>query len=105
MTIRLTIDGTVTEAKPDERLVDVLNRAGTKIPQVCYHPQLGPIKTCDTCMVGWDGQLLRPCATPATDGMTVSTQSTRVMSAQREAFDQILGNNMLYCTVFDNNNG
>jgi len=104
-TIRVTVDGTVKESKPGELLVDVLNRAGTKIPQVCYHPQLGPIQTCDTCMVEVDGKLLRACATPVKDGMTVSTKSTRVMSAQREAFDQILGNHMLYCTVCDNNNG
>src|SRR5258707_8448892 len=103
--ITLTVDGTVTEAKPDERLVDLLNRAGTKIPQVCYHPQLGPIQTCDTCMVEADGKLVRACATPVKDGMAVSTKSARVTSAQREAFDRILGNHLLYCTVCDNNNG
>src|SRR5882757_2551792 len=104
-TIRLTIDGTVTEGNPQERLVEVLNRVGTNIPQVCYHPQLGPIQTCDTCMVEAGGQLVRACATLVGDGMKVSTKSARVMAAQREAFDQILGNHMLYCTVCDNNNG
>ena len=104
-TIRVTVDGSLTEAKSGELLVDLINHTGAKIPQVCYHPQLGPIQTCDTCMVEVDGQLVRACATPVKDGMTVSTRSTRVMSAQREAFDQILGNHMLYCTVCDNNNG
>src|SRR5205807_8237815 len=104
-TITVTVDGTTTEAKPEERLVDLLNRTGTKIPQVCYHPQLGPIQTCDTCMVEADGKLVRACATIAAAGIDVSTKSARALAGQREAFDRILGNHMLYCTVCDNNNG
>src|SRR5882724_10335980 len=105
MTITLKVDGSVAEAKPGERLVDLLTRTGTKIPQVCYHPQLGPIQTCDTCQIEVDGKLVRACATFVAAGMEVSTQSARAMAAQREAFDRILGNNLLYCTVCDNNNG
>src|SRR5271170_7493838 len=104
-TIQVTIDGKTCQTKPGERLVDLINRTGAEIPQVCYHPQLGPIQTCDTCMVEANGQLVRACATPAAEGMKISTKSTRAQTAQREAFDQILGNHMLYCTVCDNNNG
>ncbi len=86
-------------------MVDVINLSGVEIPQVCYHPQLGPIQTCDTCMVEVDGKLVRACGTIATDGMKVVTESKRAGDAQREAFDRILGNHLLYCTVCDNNNG
>jgi formate dehydrogenase major subunit len=37
--------------------------------------------------------------------MKVATKSARAQKAQREAFDRILGNHLLYCTVCDNNNG
>src|SRR6266513_2549462 len=105
MELSLTVDATPRESKPDERLIDLLNRIGLKIPHVCYHPQLGPIQTCDTCMVEVDGRLVRACATKVSYGMNVSTKSTKAVAAQREAFDRILGNHMLYCTVCDNNNG
>jgi formate dehydrogenase major subunit len=105
MTIRATINGTVREANPGERLADLVNRTGGKIPQVCYHPQLGPIQTCDTCMVEVDGKLARACAVQVEPGMIVSTNSANALAAQREAFDRILGNHLLYCTVCDNNNG
>ena len=100
-----TINGKVQAIKPGETLIDAINRSGIEIPQVCYHPQLGPIQTCDTCMVEVDGKLVRACGTPAADGMTVVTESARANAAQREAFDRILGNHLLYCTVCDNNNG
>src|SRR5262249_47856687 len=103
--VRLTIDGGRRGAKHDERPVEVIARVGGASPNVCYHPQLGAIQTCDTCMVEVDGQLARACATGAVDGMVVSTASPRARAAQVEAFDRILSNHLLYCTVCDNNNG
>src|SRR6266853_6926380 len=103
--ISVTIDGVFQEAQAGERLIDVVNRTGSKLPQVCYHPQLGPIQTCDTCMVEIDGQLLRACATNVSAGMSVKTNSPAASDAQREAFDRILSNHLLYCTVCDNSNG
>ena len=100
-----TINGKAQAIKPGERLIDAINRSGVEIPQVCYHPQLGPIQTCDTCMVEVDGKLVRACGTAAEEGMTVVTESARAQAARREAFDHILGNHLLYCTVCDNNNG
>ena len=63
--LALTIDGLVHEAKAEEFLIDVINRNGSKVPQVCYHPQLGPIQTCDTRRVEVDGALVRACAVTA----------------------------------------
>jgi formate dehydrogenase major subunit len=103
--ISVTIDGVVHEATSGERLIDVINRAGVKISQVCYHPQLGPIQTCDACMIETNGQLVRACASIASAGMEIFTKSERAGAAQREAFDRILSNHVLYCTVCDNNNG
>jgi formate dehydrogenase major subunit len=103
--INVTLDGVVHEAGTDERLVDVINRTGGKLSQVCYHPQLGPIQTCDTCMVEVDGKLQRACAITASAGMNILTASAKASAAQREAFDRILSNHLLYCTVCDNNNG
>jgi formate dehydrogenase major subunit len=103
--MELTINGSPQTLRSDELLIEVINRGDIKIPQVCYHPQLGPIQTCDTCMVEVDGKLVRACATRAAEGMSVNTSSPRADAAQREAFDRILGNHLLYCTVCDNNNG
>src|SRR5882724_11490009 len=101
----ILIDGPPTNVRPCERLVDVIGRAGVAIPHVCYHPQLGPIQTCDTCLVEVDGELVRACATTVTQEMSVRTATGRAQSARTEAFDRILSHHLLYCTVCDNNNG
>ena len=87
------------------RLIDLIERAGYAIPHVCYHPQVGPVQTCDTCMVEQNGSLIRACSTRVADGMSISTKSAKASVAQVEAFDRILSNHLLYCTVCDNNNG
>jgi formate dehydrogenase major subunit len=105
----ISINGSSQPVKPGEILLEAINRAfagsATAVPQVCYHPKLGPIQTCDTCMVEVDGKLVRACGTMASSGMHVVTNSARADAAQHEAFDRILGNHLLYCTVCDNNNG
>jgi formate dehydrogenase major subunit len=101
----ILINGKLQPVTPGELLIAAINRSETPLPQVCYHPQLGPIQTCDTCMVEVDGKLVRACGTTATEAMKVQTASARADAAQREAFDRILGNHLLYCTVCDNNNG
>ena len=105
----IQIDGAPVEAYVGERLIDALNRDAAarsrkEVPQVCYHPQLGPIQTCDTCMVEIDGHLARACGATVAASMRVVTESAPAQAAQREAFDRILKNHLLYCTVCDNNN-
>ena len=76
----LNLNGSAIAFSAGERLLDVINRGAVKVPQVCYHPQLGPIQTCDTCMVEVDGKLVRACATAAADGMKVNTESSRAVA-------------------------
>jgi formate dehydrogenase major subunit len=107
---QLTIDGIQVPGHAGGLLIDLLNertavKAQKALPQVCYVPQMGPIQSCDTCMIKVNGELVRACATKVVAGMKVETAGEAVDIAQREAFDRILQNHMLYCTVCDNNNG
>ena len=61
--VDIAIDGVAHTAQLDELLIDLINRTGVSVPHVCYHPQLGPVQTCDTCMVEVNGRLVRACAT------------------------------------------
>ena len=103
--VSVTIDGIAQEVMSCERLIDVKNRAGVKLSQVCYHPQLGPIETCDTRIVGnqlTHGASLRGHRVRRAVGADNIRESG---VAQREAFDRILSNHVPYCTVCDNDNG
>lgn len=103
--VHLQIDGGTFVGFAGEPLVEAINRARIELAQVCYHPQLGPIQTCDTCAVEIDGVVGRACGTPVRAGMVIRTQTTAARTAQRDAYDRIVSNHDLYCTVCDNSNG
>ncbi|WP_047152298.1 formate dehydrogenase subunit alpha [Aneurinibacillus tyrosinisolvens] len=92
-------------AVPGQNLLDVAKAHDCYIPDVCYHPQLGALQTCDTCLVEVNGELVRGCTMQVSQGMNVVTDSDVVKEAQLEAMSRILENHELYCTVCDNNNG
>ncbi len=101
----LIVNGQPISTLKNDRLIDVLLGHQIEVPHVCYLPVLGPIQTCDTCVVKVDGQWARACATPVREGLVVDTHSEAVRERQATAMQRILGNHRLYCTVCDNNNG
>ncbi len=97
--IAIEVDGKPVRAETGELLLEAILRQ-VEIPHVCYHsPLMGPIQTCDTCLVEVNGELVRACGKEASDGQRVVTNSDRAKTARADAFDVILGNHMLYCTV------
>ncbi|MGP4074978.1 formate dehydrogenase subunit alpha [Halobacillus sp. K22] len=101
----VTINGTEYLADPGQNLLDLLNTTEENIPQLCYNESLGPIQTCDTCMVQVDGEIQRACGMKVEAGMRVQTKLPHVHKAQKEALDRVLEKHELYCTVCDYNNG
>ncbi|KPV45199.1 formate dehydrogenase subunit alpha [Alicyclobacillus ferrooxydans] len=101
----LQIDGKEYDTYDGETILETMIQHGIEHPHVCYHSNLGPIQTCDTCMVEVDGELVRACSTPVAPKMKITTTSPLAGAARTEAMDRILENHMLYCTVCDNNNG
>jgi len=103
--ITLQIDGEPVAAAAGQLLIDLLTQRAIALPHVCYHPALGPIQTCDTCIVEIDGVLQRACAMPIQAGMQVTTATDQLVAVRQEAMQRLLGNHELYCTVCDFNNG
>ena len=102
---KVTIDGQILAGVPGETILEVMLHHQRDIPHVCYHPDLGPIQTCDTCIVETDGNLVRACQEKITPDMVLSTVAPGARQAREEAMNRLLRNHQLYCTVCDNNNG
>lgn len=101
--VTVRIDGEAVPAREGMSLAEALE--GTvDVPCVCYHPSLGALQTCDTCMVEVDGELVRGCATPARDGLEVTTGG-RAAEAREEAGQRLVRKHVLYCTICDHNDG
>ncbi|WP_174613062.1 formate dehydrogenase subunit alpha [Virgibacillus ihumii] len=103
--IIVKINGEEFLADPGQNLLDLINTTDVFVPQICYNEALGPVQTCDTCLVQVNGELARACGTTVESGMNVNTKIDQVNASQKEALDRILEKHELYCTVCDYNNG
>ncbi|MGH2500944.1 MAG: molybdopterin-dependent oxidoreductase, partial [Ktedonobacterales bacterium] len=103
--IEIELDGRTVAVAPQASVLQAILATGQAFPHICYHPALGPLETCDTCIAEVDGQLRRACATPVAQGMKIRTGAGPASAARNEAMNRILRNHDLYCTVCDNNNG
>lgn len=101
----VVVDGLPHLAREGERLVDLFVRNGIDVPHVCYNEALGPLRTCDTCWVEVNGELVRSCECVASDGATVDTLGERPRAAREEGMDRLLAKHELYCTVCEHNTG
>lgn len=99
--VRFLLDGVALEAKEGETILAVLHREGIPLPQVCFQEGLGPVETCETCLVECEGRLLRACSTPVTEGLSLSI--ARAAAARQKAMDRLLREHNLVCSVCDKN--
>ncbi|GAB2577989.1 formate dehydrogenase subunit alpha [Dyella jejuensis] len=99
------IDGFEHRLVSGERLIDALKTLDIDVPHVCYLKALGPLQTCDTCLVEINGDLVRGCAATVHEGDVIVTSSPRARQAREEGMDRILSKHELYCTVCENNTG
>ena len=103
--VAITVDGVEVTAQKGDLLIDACDRAGTHIPRFCYHPRMEPVGMCRMCLVEVDtgrGPALQPsCMLECSDGMTVDTQSDKVVKAQNGVLEFLLINHPLDCPVCD----
>ena len=106
--VTVEVDGRQVPATDGRPLVEALRAAGQEggspFPAVCYLAPLGPLQTCDTCVVEVDGEVVRSCALPASEGLTVSTNG-RSAPAREQAAQRLVHQHSLYCTICDHNDG
>lgn len=108
-TVRFTVDGKQFGSQQGRPVVEALTGSSGAngpgmFPSVCYLSALGPLQTCDTCLVEVDGDVVRSCALPAAEGLEISTVG-RSAKAREEAAQRLIQQHTLYCTICDHNDG
>ncbi len=105
--VAIEINGQATFAPKGSMIIQAADRLGIAIPRFCYHEKLPIAANCRMCMVEVEmggKPMPKPqpaCATPVADGMKISTQSQRALSAQRNVMEFLLINHPLDCPICD----
>ncbi|MGA0127725.1 MAG: NADH-quinone oxidoreductase subunit NuoG [Burkholderiales bacterium] len=101
--INLEIDGKAVEVKEGSTVMDAATQLGVYVPHFCYHKKLSIAANCRMCLVEVEKapKPLPACATPATEGMKVSTRSQQAKTAQKGVMEFLLINHPLDCPICD----
>jgi len=126
MMITVTIDDKQIQVEEGATVLEAVQKAGTYIPTVCYHPDLksskgmkpaeficqgekkisnampeGVSEGCSICLVAVQGvpDLVRSCATEVTDGMVIVTDSDRIREERRKNLISIMARHPHACLV------
>ena len=94
----LTIDGRRVSVNDDATILDAVRAAGVEIPTLCHFDGLEPWGGCRLCVVdmsqaNWDDdwfKVVTACNHPVKEGMTVITDSERIIETRRVVLDLLL---------------
>jgi bidirectional [NiFe] hydrogenase diaphorase subunit len=99
--ISLTINGSPVSGDSGQTLLQVAQQHAIAIPTLCNFPALAPIGACRVCIVEVQGypRPLPACATPAEQGMVVTTDSEHILNARRMIIELLLAERNHTCPV------
>jgi predicted molibdopterin-dependent oxidoreductase YjgC len=97
--IILTINGQEVEATRGMTVLEAAWAADIYIPTLCHYPDLEPYGGCRLCVVEIEKVRGLPtaCTTPATNGMTVKTESPAINEVRRTALELLLSKHPCDC--------
>jgi len=101
--ISLTIDGKEVFTEDGKTILEAARANGIYIPTFCYHEKLSPIGSCRLCLVEVNGydKPMTSCTTPALAGITVTTQSDKLLGMRQQFLQLILTSHPLDCPQCD----
>jgi NADH dehydrogenase/NADH:ubiquinone oxidoreductase subunit G len=100
--MNVKINGTAYKATSGDTILDTIRKAGMHIPTLCHMDDLKPSGACRICSVEVEGYkgLVPSCSYPVEEGMEISTNSARVVTARKTITELLLANHpddCLYC--------
>ncbi|SHJ94462.1 formate dehydrogenase major subunit [Geosporobacter subterraneus DSM 17957] len=97
--VRLNINGREIKGLKGQTVLEVAKAHGIEIPTLCYDERVEVYGSCGLCVVEVEGnpRLLRACATEASDGMVVQTDTARVRTSRKTALELLLSDHVGDC--------
>jgi len=85
--VTMQIDGKEVKAEKGMTVIQAANKAGIKIPALCYDDRLAPYGACRLCSVeikkGDRSRIVASCAYPVEEGLVVETDTPRVQKIRK----------------------
>jgi NADH-quinone oxidoreductase subunit G len=101
--VKIIIDGHEVVSTKGKTVIQAAAEAGVAIPHYCYHPKLTIAGNCRMCLVEIEKmpKLQIACNTQVAEGMSILTQSPKVLTARKSVMEFLLINHPVDCPICD----
>lgn len=96
---RITINGKTVEVEHGTTVLKAAEKAGYKVPAMCFNDDVERFTSCMICIVKEVSQnrLLPSCSVEATDGMNIVTEDEEIAEARKTALELLLSDHVGDC--------
>ena len=95
----MKIDGYPVEFTDEPNILSVIRKAGIDLPTLCYHSELSIYGACRLCNVEDDrGRIFASCSERPRDGMSIKTNTPRLVRYRRMIIELLLASHDRDCT-------
>lgn len=104
--VTITLNGVEVSGYAGTTILDLARESGIYIPTLCHDPNLASTGACRLCLVEDErsGALHASCVTPIAPGMTINTNSPRVVEHRKKILELMLASHPDICLVCDKGN-
>jgi NADPH-dependent glutamate synthase beta subunit-like oxidoreductase len=97
--IHLKINGQEIEVVEGTSVLKAAERAGVKVPALCYNEELGHFTSCMLCLVKdvTNGRLFPSCSVTTTEGMSIITDDEEIHEARQTGLELLLSEHIGDC--------
>ncbi len=97
--IKVTIDGKELTAEKGQTILQIARDNNIEIPTLCYIDEVKAYGACGLCVVEAENipKLLRACASVASDGMVINTNTPRVRRSRKIALELLISDHTGDC--------
>jgi formate dehydrogenase alpha subunit len=105
-TVTITLNGVEVSGYAGTTILDLARESGVYIPTLCHDTNLASTGACRLCLVEDErnGALLASCVAPIQPGMTINTNSPRVVEHRKKILKLMLASHPDICLVCDKGN-
>jgi NADPH-dependent glutamate synthase beta subunit-like oxidoreductase/ferredoxin len=97
--VSIRINGNEIEVEAGTSVLKAAEKAGVKVPALCFNEELGHFTSCMLCLVkdASNGRLFPSCSVTTTEGMSVITDDEEIYEARQTGLELLLSEHVGDC--------
>ncbi|MEM0004459.1 MAG: 2Fe-2S iron-sulfur cluster-binding protein [Desulfurococcaceae archaeon] len=95
--VKVKVNNVEVEVPQEAYIIDAVEKAGFRVPLLCYLQGLFNEATCRVCVVKANGRVVPACRFPVQEGMNIVTSDDELEKMRKINFELLLATHNIHC--------